>query len=73
MFSKKGSILLHRILKAFLISPKIPKNIVAFFSPACLQTLSFFPQLSGPVWGKRMLSQPHHGAALWGIAVQFSL
>lgn len=32
MFSKKRSILLHRILKAFLIYPKIPKNIVAFFS-----------------------------------------
>lgn len=30
-------------------------------------------QLSGPEWGRRMLSQPHHGAALWGIAVQFSL
>lgn len=40
MFSKKRNILLHRVLKAFLIHPEIPKNSVACFSPL-LPTLPF--------------------------------
>ena len=58
-------------LEELSFTQRYPKNTFSFFFP--LLPTPRFSQLSGPEWCRRMLSQPHHGAALWGIAVQFSL
>ena len=70
--AERDSCFLGHSLRAALIHPEILKERVFIFLPSPPYP-TIFPQLSGPEWGRRMLSQPHHGAALWGIAVQFSL